>query len=85
MKYRQGIVTQMTILASLFSSPKGPTRLAQSCNIHFARLEAYTKGLESKGLIRSEAADGKVVFSITEEGYRLYSDWLEIWKRLPDA
>lgn len=75
----------MTILASLFASPKGPTRLAQACNIHFARLEPYTKGLEAKGLIRAEPSEGKVVFSITEEGYRLYRDWLEIWQRLPEG
>jgi hypothetical protein len=27
--------------------------------------------------------DGLEVFSISDEGYRLYKDWLEIWRRLP--
>ena len=73
----------MEILASLFASPKGPTRLAQSCNIQFGRLESYTSALLKKGLIRAEAAEGQQVFSITEQGYNLYKAWLEIWRRLP--
>ena len=73
----------MEILASLFVSPKGPTRLAQSCNIQFGRLEGYTSALLKKGLIRDEAIEGQQVYSITEEGYNLYKAWLEIWRRLP--
>ncbi|HUI23140.1 MAG TPA: hypothetical protein VLY82_01970 [Nitrososphaerales archaeon] len=37
----------------------------------------------AKGLIRSQTVDGFDVFSISDEEYRLYKDWLEIWNRLP--
>ena len=83
MKKREPILIHMEILASLSASPKGPTRLAQSCNIQFARLESFTTALLKKGLIRVEATDGQQLFAITEEGYNLYKAWLEIWRRLP--
>lgn len=83
MKKREPIVIHMEILASLFVSPKGPTRLAQAVNVQFARLEAYTLALVSKGLIELRLVDDQEVFAITEEGYEIYRDWLEIWRRLP--
>ena len=73
----------MEILASLFASPKVVTRLCQSCNINPGRIENFTRPMQAKGLIRSQMIDGLEVFSISEEGYRLYRDWLEIWRRLP--
>jgi len=73
----------MEILASLFASPKVITRLAQSCNVNAGRIENFTKPMLSKGLIRSQVVDGLEVYSISDEGYRLYRDWLEIWRRLP--
>lgn len=83
MKKRDPILIHMEILASLFASPKGPTRLAQSCNIQFGRLETFTSALLRKGLIRVETTGGQQVYSVTEEGYALYKAWLEIWRRLP--
>ena len=73
----------MEILASLFAAPKGPTRLAQSCNVQFARLGNFTSTLLKRGLIRSEEVEGQEVYSITNEGYEVYKAWLEIWRRLP--
>jgi len=83
LKRRDPILIHMEILASLFASPKGPTRLAQSCNIQFGRLETFTSALLRKGLIRVETTGGQQVYSVTEEGYSLYKAWLEIWRRLP--
>ena len=77
------ILIQMDILASLFASPKVITRLSQSCNVNLGRIENFTKPMLVKGLIRSRMVDGLEVFSITDEGYELYKDWLEIWRRLP--
>jgi len=82
MKKREPILIQMGILASLFASPKVITRLAQSCNINSGRIENFTRPMLEKGLILSRTEDGKEVFSISEEGYRLYRDWLDIWRRL---
>jgi predicted transcriptional regulator len=72
----------MEILASLFASPKVITRLAQACNVNPGRIENFTKPMLAKGLIRTQKADGLEVYSITDDGYRLYRDWLEIWRRL---
>jgi predicted transcriptional regulator len=83
LKKREPILIHMEILASLFGSPKGPTRLAQSCNVQFARLESFTAALLRKGLIRTGTTDGQLVYQITDEGYKVYRAWLEIWRRLP--
>jgi len=73
----------MEILTSLFASPKVITRLAQSCNVNLGRMENFIKPTLAKGLIRSTMVEGLELFSISDEGYRLYKDWLEIWRRLP--
>lgn len=83
MKKREPILIQMEILASLFASPKVVTRLAQSCNVNMSRIGNFTRPMLAKGLIRSQTVDGQEVLSISEEGYKLYRDWLEIWRRLP--
>ncbi len=83
MRKREPILIQMEILASLFASPKGVTRLSQSCNVNQGRIENFIRPMLGKGLIRSQTVDGLEVFSISEEGYLLYKDWLEIWRRLP--
>lgn len=82
MKKREPILIQMEILASLFASPKVVTRLCQSCNVNVARIGALMEPLLTKGLVKAETVEGKELFSITEEGYGLYNDWLEIWRRL---
>ena len=73
----------MEILSSLSASPKVITRLAQSCNVNMSRIGALTGPMIAKGLIKSEMLEGQEVYSISDEGYRLYNDWLEIWRRLP--
>lgn len=72
----------MEILASLFESPKVITRLSQSCNVNMARIESFTGPMLANGLIRAQNVDGRELFTISDEGYRLYKDWLEIWRRL---
>jgi len=82
LKKREPMVIQMEILASLFASPKGVTRLCQSCNVNIARIGALMEPLLAKGFVKSGVVDGNEVFSVTDEGYRLYRDWLEVWRRL---
>ena len=83
MRKREPILIHMEILASLFESPKSLTRLAQACNVNFGRIERFTEPLLSRGLLRTEEREGTRVYLVTEEGYRVYTDWLEIWRRLP--
>ena len=82
MKQRDNILVQMEILASLFASPKILTRICQSCNINMSRIEGLIDPLVSHGLVRTEVVDGREVYSITVEGYRLYKDWLEVWRKI---
>lgn len=82
MKRREPMVIQMEILASLFASPKVVTRLCQSCNVNLARIGALMEPLLAKGFVKSEFIDGSEIFSVTDEGYRLYKDWLEVWRRV---
>lgn len=72
----------MEILSALFEGAKGPTRLAQSCNVNYGRLENFTKPLEERGLIRRGVEQGQEAFVITEAGYQVYQDWLKVWQRL---
>lgn len=83
LRKREPILIHMEILASLFDSPKSLTRLAQACNVNFGRIERFTEPLLAKGLVKTGMSDGSRVYSITDEGYRVYRDWLEIWRRLP--
>jgi predicted transcriptional regulator len=83
LKKRESILIHMEILASLFASPKGPTRLAQACNINLGRVDDYTRALVERKLIRSEVMDKHEIFFITEEGLTVYHDWLDVWRRLP--
>ena len=82
MKKREPMVIQMEILASLFASPKAVTRLCQSCNVNIARIGVLMEPLLAKGFVKSENVDGSQVFSVTDEGYRLYNDWLQVWRRV---
>ena len=73
----------MDILASLMEGPKGPTRLAQACNINYGRLAGFTDKMVEKGLIRRDVRDDQEVFAATEEGCNVYHGWSELRKRLP--
>ena len=84
LRKREPILIHMEILASLFESPKNITRLAQACNVNFGRIEHYTDSLMAKGLLKTEPGEeGVKLYSITQEGYKVYSDWLDIWRKLP--
>jgi predicted transcriptional regulator len=80
---REPVLIYMEILATLISGPRGPTRLAQACNLNYARMERFAKPLLEKGLIRLVRVEGQEGFAVTDEGYRVYNDWLEVWRRLP--
>ncbi len=83
MKKREPILIHMEILASLCSSPKGPTRLAQACNLNYGRIDGFTDALKEKGLVTTRTVDGQEVLAITDQGYSVYKEWLEIWRKLP--
>jgi predicted transcriptional regulator len=83
LKRREGVLVYMEILAALSEEPRGPTRLAQACNINYGRVQNFIAPLEAKGLIRKDSRDGQDVLAITEAGYALYRDWLAVWGRLP--
>lgn len=82
MTKREPILIRMQILESLFASPKGPTRLAQSCNVNYGRIAGFIEGLIKKGLVSRDTIDEQETLSITDEGYKVYRDWLEVWRRL---
>ena len=82
MKQRDNILVQMEILASLFASPKVLTRLCQACNVNMSRIDGLLRPLLVHGLVRSEIIDGQELFSITDDGYNVYKDWLEVWRKI---
>jgi len=82
LKQRDNILIQMEILASLFASPKVLTRLCQSCNVNMSRIDGLLRPMLSSGLVKTQIVDGQEVYSITSDGYKVYGDWLEIWRRL---
>ena len=81
---RENILIYMEILSSLCGGPLGPTRLAQKCNLNYGRLGTFIDPLKAKELVTAVVVEGEEVLAITEKGYKVYSDWLEIWRRLPE-
>lgn len=73
----------MDILANLTEGPKGPTRLAQACNVNYGRLAAFLERMLAKGLIRRQGAEGQEELAVTESGYRVYQQWSELRRALP--
>lgn len=71
------------ILANLIEGAKGPTRLAQACNINYGRLAGFLERMLAKGLIRKQGAEGPEQLAITESGYHVYQQWSELRKALP--
>lgn len=72
----------MEVLAVLREGPKIPTRLCQVCNINYVRLGEYMGPMETKGLVKKEIQEGHEVYVITQEGFKVYEDWMKIWERL---
>jgi predicted transcriptional regulator len=82
LKRRANIIIYMEILALLREEARGPTRLAQACNLSFDRLIAFIKLLEAKNLVRSDLQDGHELYYITTDGNQLYQDWMKVWEKL---
>jgi predicted transcriptional regulator len=80
---REPSAIYIDILANLMDGPKGPTRLAQACNINYGRLAGFTDKMVEKGLIRRETLDQQEVLAATEDGCELYHKWSELRKSLP--
>lgn len=75
MKSRSAFVTYMEILGALAEGPRLPTKLAQACNINYARLLEFTAQLEAKGYVQKGIIDGHEVFSVTGEGLRIHGEF----------
>lgn len=71
------------MLAILIEGPRGPTRLAQACNVNYGRVSGFLEKLLEKGLIRKETVGEQEVFAVTDEGYEAYRLWGEIRRRMP--
>jgi len=72
----------MRILEELREEPRGPTRLAQAVNLSFDKCAPYVQWLERKALIRKEEADGRQVYSVTQDGIDTHIGWERVWERL---
>jgi predicted transcriptional regulator len=83
LKKREPLEIYTAILAILIEEPRGPTRLAQACNINYGRMSGLLAKLLDKGLIRREDTVGQGVFAITEVGYEVYRLWGELRGRMP--
>ena len=73
----------MEILSSPCWWLQGTNEAGAVVQHHYGRLAGFTKPLLDKGLLSSKSTEGQEVFSTTEDGYRTYRDWLEVWRRLP--
>ena len=47
-----------------------------------SRIDGLLRPMLSSGLVKTQIVDGQEVYSITDDGYKVYRDWLEIWRRL---
>ena len=83
MKHRSNLLTFMEILGALAEGPRLPTKLAQTCNINYARLGEFTGPLEGMGYIRKELVDGHEVFTVTGEGLKIQEEFERLRARFP--
>ena len=83
MKNRSSILTFMEILGALAERPRLPTKLAQTCNINYARLGEFTKPLEAMGYIRRDTIDGHEVLTVTGEGLKIHGEFERMRTRFP--
>ena len=83
MKKRSNLLTFMEILGALAEGPRLPTKLAQACNINYARLTEFTGPLEAMGYIKKDKIDGHEVFTVTGEGLKIQGEFDRLRARFP--
>lgn len=73
---REDVTIYMEILACLDEGPKGPTRLAQACNLNYASLNRFIPALEGRSYIAKSTSLGRESLAITVEGHQLVREWM---------
>ena len=68
----------MDIMERLLDGPKGPTRLAQACNLSYDVLMRYIRELVQRRFVDAEDYDGHEVVIITQSGVDLYREYRTI-------
>jgi predicted transcriptional regulator len=80
LKRRPNIVIFMRILEEVRREPRGPTRLAQAVNLSYDKFVPYLQTMERKGLVKKENAEGRDIYSMTQEGIQVFFNWEKVWE-----
>lgn len=75
----------MDVLGRLIGCPSGPTKLSRICNLAYDRCVEILAELEARGLVKKESEEGRDVYSVTPDGYKITEDWRKIWERVYPA
>lgn len=81
-KRRADLVIFMDILGNLLDGPKGPTRLAQACNLDFETMSKFVAILLQRGLVSSIIEENRERFSITQAGVQIHRQYRGFWEVL---
>jgi len=84
-KRRADLVIFMDILGNLLDGPKGPTRLAQACNMDFETMAKFVGILIERGLIQASTEDSREVYSIMPPGVEIHRQYRKFWEALYPA
>lgn len=79
---RSSILIRAEILRILYDGPTGPTKLSRLCNIPYDRLESYVLPLIERGLVLRNDEEGKIVYSLSEEGAKVLLEIERILSKL---
>jgi predicted transcriptional regulator len=76
---RSKLATAMEVLAALREGPLNPSRLAQSCNINYGRLEDELRPISALGWISMETTGGQDIYVLTQQGLQTYQKYEGLW------
>ena len=68
----------MDVLGNLLDGPKGPTRLAQACNLTFDTMSKAVTTLIARNFVQLSVKDGHDSYSITPSGVEIRHQVQEI-------
>jgi predicted transcriptional regulator len=81
-KRRADLVILMDILGNLLDGAKGPTRLAQACNLTFDTMTKFVGVLIDRGLVQVSTEGSHEVYSITQTGVDMHRQYRGFWEML---
>ena len=66
------------IIKAIGGGAEKPTHIMYRANLSWTVMQGYIKALEGQGLVRTQDADGKRLYQLTDRGFGLLKQYLSI-------